>query len=161
MLDAIQAAFLTMRKARYARRAVIIISDGGDNHSRATKAEILRMAREANAQVYALGTFEPPVVRHRTVEEFTGPELLATIAEQSGGRSYPVRKWTDITDAAIRIGFELRNQYLIEYHPTNQNWNGLYRRIGVEVEAPGFSQVRVYWRQGYYAAAAICGMPTS
>jgi Ca-activated chloride channel family protein len=131
MLDAIQAAFLNMRRAKNTRRAIIIISDGGDNHSRTTKTDILRMAREADAQVYTLGTYEPPAVRHRTPEEFTGPELLAGISEQTGGRSFPVRKSSDIADAAIRIGFELRNQYVIAYRPANRNWNGLYRRITV------------------------------
>jgi Ca-activated chloride channel family protein len=162
MLDAIQAAFLNMRRAKNTRRAIIIISDGGDNHSRTTKTDILRMAREADAQVYTLGTYEPPAVRHRTPEEFTGPELLAGISEQTGGRSFPVRKSSDIADAAIRIGFELRDQYVIAYRPANQNWNGLYRRITVETTAPGFPQIRTYWRQGYYAATETpCAVPTS
>jgi VWFA-related protein len=162
MLDAIQAAFLNIRRAKNARRAIIIISDGGDNHSRTTKTDILRMAREADAQVYTLGTYEPPATRHRTPEEFTGPELLAGISEQTGGRNFPVRRLSDIADAAIRIGFELRNQYVIAYRPANQNWNGKYRRITVETAAPGFPQLRTYWRQGYYAAAGTaCAVPTS
>ncbi|MGA2714823.1 MAG: VWA domain-containing protein [Bryobacteraceae bacterium] len=161
MLDAIRAAFLNIRKAHNARRAVIIISDGGDNHSRATKTEIRRMAREADAQVYALGTYQPPGVRRRTAEELTGPELLTEISEQNGGRSFPVQKPYDIVDAAIRIGIELRDQYLIQYRPSNQNWNGMYRRIAVEVAPPGFPQLRAYWRQGYYAAELSCAVPTS
>jgi VWFA-related protein len=161
MLDAIQSAFVNIRRARHTRRAIIIISDGGDNHSRTTKTDILRMAREADAQVYTLGTYEPPAVRHRTPEEFTGPELLADISEQTGGRNFPVRRLSDIADAAIRIGFELRNQYLIAYRPSNQNWNGLYRRIAVETTAPGFPQLHAYWRQGYYAAETRCASPTS
>lgn len=162
MLDAIQSAFLTIRHARNARRALVIISDGGDNHSRTTKTDILRMARETDAQVYTMGTFETPAVRHRTPEEFTGPELLADISEQTGGSSFPVRRMSDIADAAIRIGFELRNQYLISYRPLNQNWNGLYRRIAVETAAPGFSQLRASWRKGYHAAESACAaVPTS
>jgi Ca-activated chloride channel homolog len=162
MLDAIQSAFVTMRHARHARRAIIIVSDGGDNHSRATKTDVLRMAREADAQVFTLGTYELPAARHRTPEEFTGPELLAAIAEQSGGRSFPVRRLSDITDAALRIGFELRNQYVIAYRPENQAWDGLYRRITVETTAPGFPRLHTYWRRGYYAAPPACAAsPTS
>lgn len=162
MLDAIQSAFVAMRRARHARRAVIIVSDGGDNHSRATKTDILRMASEADAQVFTLGTYEPPVTRHRTPEEFTGPELLSAIAEQSGGRSFPVRRLTDIADAAFRIGFELRNQYVIAYRPENQSWDGLYRHITIETTTPGFPDLRTYWRQGYYAAPSACtATPTS
>jgi VWFA-related protein len=162
MLDAIREAFLNIRKAHNARRAVIIVSDGGDNHSRATKADIQRMAREADAQVYALGTYEPPSIRRRSAEESTGPGLLTEISEQTGGRSFPVRNASDITDAAIRIGFELRNQYLIEYRPSNPNWNGAYRRITVDVaQPPGLPQLRAYWRQGYYAVQPGCVIPTS
>jgi Ca-activated chloride channel homolog len=161
MLDAIQAAFLNIRKAHNARRAIIIVSDGGDNHSRATKSEILRLAREADAQVYAIGTFEPPASRHRSIEEWTGPELLAGIAEQTGGRSFPARQASEVVDAAIRIGFELHNQYLIAYRPANQNWNGQYRRISVEAEAQGFPQLRLYWRHGYNAIGSPCSVPAS
>lgn len=161
MLDAIRQAFLNIRKARNTRRAIVIISDGGDNHSRVTKTEIRRMAREVDAQVYALGTYEPPGVRRRSLEELTGPELLTEISEQTGGRSFPVQKPSDILDAAIRIGVELRDQYLIQYRPSNQNWNGTYRRITVEVAEPGFPQLRAYWRQGYYASEPACVLPTS
>ena len=63
-------------------------------------------------------------------------------------------------DAAIRIGLELRDQYLIQYRPSNQTWNGMYRRITVEVAPPGFPQLRAYWRQGYYAAEPACAVPT-
>ena len=162
LLDALQSAFLKIRNAHNPRRAIVIISDGGDNHSRATKTDIQRMAREADAQVYALGTYEPPVARHRSTEELTGPDLLNGISEQTGGRSFRVRRPSDIVDAAIRIGFELRNQYSIEYRPANQTWNGMYRRITVEVTPPaGFPQLRVNWRQGYYAAEPLCVLPTS
>jgi Ca-activated chloride channel homolog len=162
MLDAIQTAFLNLRKAHHTRRALIVVSDGGDNHSRATQMEIRQMAREADVEVFALGTYEPPGVRRRTGEELGGPELLARISEETGGRSFPVRKTSDIMDAALRIGFDLRNQYLVEYHPLNQNWNGKYRGITVEVaQLPGFSRLRVNWRQGYYGAAQPCVAPTS
>jgi VWFA-related protein len=162
LLDAIQSAFLNIRKAHNTRRAIVIVSDGGDNHSRVTQNEIRRMARETDSQVYALGTYEAPAVRHRTTEELTGPELLTRISEQTGGRSFPVRQPSDIVDSAIRIGLELRSQYLIAYRPANQNWNGAYRRITVEgSQPPGFPQLRLYWRQGYFAAAPPCAVPAS
>ena len=161
MLDAIQTAFVKMRRARHARRAVIIVSDGGDNHSRVTKTEVLRLAREAAVQVYALGTYEPPATRHRTPEEFTGPELLATITEQSGGRSFPAQRLSDISDAAIRIGFELRSQYVVAYRPGNRTWDGHYRRITIQTAAPGFPQLHAYWRQGYYSPPPACADATS
>ena len=156
------SAFLNFRYAHHARRALIIVSDGGDNHSRATQVDIRQMAREADVEVFALGTYETPGVRRRTGEELGGPELLARISEETGGRSFPVQNTADIMDAAIRIGFDLRNQYLIEYHPVNQNWNGMYRRIAVEV-APlsGFPRLRANWRQGYYGATQPCVAPAS
>lgn len=159
LLDAIQVAFRNLKYARHERRALIIISDGGDNHSRTTKSEILQIAREANAQVFTMGTYAPPAARHRTPEEFNGPELLTTIAELSGGRNFPVRRLTDIADAAFRIGFDIRNQYAIAYRPSNQNWDGLYRHIVVKIDAPGFPDLHSYWRQGYYGTPPVCAIP--
>ena len=73
-----------------------------------------------------------------------------------------MQRSSDFVEAAIRIGFELRNQYLIEYRPENHNWNGTYRRITVEVTQPfGLPPLHAYWRQGYYGLQQPCVLPTS
>ncbi len=152
LLDAVYLALHTMKKAHNPRKALLIISDGGDNSSRYTESEIKNLVREADVQIYAIGIFEPSGVRGRTAEELSGPGLLSEIAEQTGGRHFPVENLNDLPDIAAKIGIELRNQYLIGYTPANAVRDGKYRRVKVQLVQPrGLPPLRASWRLGYYA----------
>lgn len=152
LLDAVYLAISNMKKARNPRKAILILSDGGDNSSRYTESEIRNLVREADVQIYAIGLFEPISSRGRTAEELSGPSLLNEIAEQTGGRHFPVENVNELPDVAAKIGVELRNQYVLGYAPTNISRDGKYRRVKVKVNRPrGFPQLRAYWRLGYYA----------
>ncbi|MBV6434084.1 MAG: hypothetical protein IANPNBLG_04326 [Bryobacteraceae bacterium] len=152
LLDAVYLAISNMKKARNPRKAILILSDGGDNSSRYTESEIRNLVREADVQIYAIGLFEPVSSRGRTAEELSGPSLLNEIAEQTGGRHFPVENVNELPDVAAKIGVELRNQYVLGYAPANMNRDGKYRRVKVKVNQPrGFPQLRAYWRLGYYA----------
>jgi Ca-activated chloride channel family protein len=154
LLDAVYLALNTMRKHKEAnpRKALLIISDGGDNSSRYTESEIKNLVREADVQIYAIGIFEPMSARGRTAEELSGPGLLSEIAEQTGGRHFPVENLNDLPDIAAKIGIELRNQYLIGYTPKNATRDGKYRRVQVKLVQPrGLPPLRASWRLGYYA----------
>jgi VWFA-related protein len=134
------------------RKALVIISDGGDNSSRYTESEIKNLVREADAQIYAIGIFEPVASRGRTAEELSGPGLLNEIAEQTGGRHFPVENLNELPDVAAKIGIELHNQYMIGYAPKNRERDGKYRHVQVKLVQPrGFPQLRAFWRLGYYA----------
>jgi len=110
--------------------------------------------READVQVYAIGIFELPSSRGRTAEELNGPSLLSEIAEQTGGRHFPVDNVNELPDVAAKIGIELRNQYILGYSPTNQQRDGKYRRVQVRLVQPrGLPPLRPFWRLGYYAPA--------
>jgi VWFA-related protein len=152
LLDAVYLALHEMRKAKNPRKALLIISDGGDNNSRYTSGEVKNLVREADVQIYGIGIFEPLGNRGRTAEELNGPSLLSDIAEQTGGRAYPVENLNDLPDIAAKIGIELRNQYIIGYSSTNREREGKYRRVRVRVVQPrGFPPLRAFWRLGYYA----------
>jgi len=152
LLDAIYLALHTMKKAHNPRKALLIISDGGDNSSRYTESEIKNLVREADVQIYAIGIFEPIGARGRTAEELSGPGLLSEMAEQTGGRHFPVENLNDLPDIAAKIGIELRNQYLLGYKPTNSGRDGKYRRVQVKLVQPrGLPPLRASWRLGYYA----------
>ncbi|HML15504.1 MAG TPA: VWA domain-containing protein, partial [Bryobacteraceae bacterium] len=110
LLDAIRLALDQMKDAQNPRKAVLILSDGGDNRSRYTESEIRSAMREADVQVYALGIFDPDGRPRRTPEERNGPRLLADLAEQSGGRHYPVGSLDDLPGLCERVGMELRDQ---------------------------------------------------
>jgi Ca-activated chloride channel family protein len=152
LLDAVYLALHEMKNAKNPRKALLVISDGGDNSSRYTEGEIRNLVREADVQVYGIGIFEPFGSRGRTAEELAGPNLLDDIAQQTGGRAYPVENLNDLPDIAHKIGIELRNQYVLGYYPSNQVRDGKYRRVKVRVVQPrGFPPLRTFWRLGYYA----------
>jgi Ca-activated chloride channel homolog len=154
LLDAVYMALHKMKKAKNARKALLIISDGGDNSSRYTESEIKNLVREADVQIYAIGIFEMMSNRGRTPEELSGPSLLSEIAEQTGGRHFPVENLNELPDVAAKIGIELRNQYLLGYTPTNPQRDGKYRRVQVKLVQPrGLPPLRAFWRLGYYAPA--------
>ncbi len=152
LLDAIYLAITKMKEASNSKKALLVISDGGDNSSRYTEREIKRLVREADVQIYAIGIFEPISSRGRTSEELNGPNLLSEIAEQTGGRQFPVENLNELPDIAAKIGIELRNQYVLGYVPSNQEKDGKWRRVKVEIkEIRGMPRLRPYFRLGYYA----------
>lgn len=154
LLDGVYVAMNHMKKARNARKAILILSDGGDNSSRYTESEVKNAVREADVQIYAIGIFEPVHARGRTAEELSGPGLLNELAEQTGGRHFAVENINELPDIAAKIGIELRNQYVIGYAPSNPNRDGKYRRVTIKLNQPrGLPPLRPFWRQGYYAPA--------
>jgi Ca-activated chloride channel homolog len=149
LLDAIYMGVTKMRQAKYAKKALLIISDGGDNHSRYTEGEIKALVKEADVMVYAIGIYDR---YFQTQEERLGPELLGQVAELSGGRAFTVENPNDLADVATKIGIELRNQYVLGYRPHNGSRDGKWRKIKVKLLPPkGLPPLRVYARTGYYA----------
>jgi Ca-activated chloride channel homolog len=152
LLDAAQMALEEMKKAKNARKAIVIISDGGDNNSKYLPSEIQSLVREADVQVYAMGVFEPVLSFGLSKEEVSGPHLLSELAEQTGGRAFSATDPNDLPGVAARIGIELRNQYVLAYSPKNQAKDGKYRKVEVKVNEPaGLTNLKVHWRLGYYA----------
>jgi VWFA-related protein len=152
LLDAIYMALQHMKKGKNPRKALLVISDGGDNNSRYSESEIKNLVREADVQIYAIGIFEPVGSRGRTAEELAGPGLLSEVAEQTGGRHYPVENLNELPDIAAKIGIELRNQYILGFTPTNAERDGKYHRVQVRLVQPrGLPPLRAFWRMGYYA----------
>ncbi len=152
LLDAVYLGLSQMKKASTNRRALLIISDGGDNHSRYSAGDIKRAVKESDVQIYAVGIFEPMSARGRTNEEAGGPSLLAELAEISGGRMFSVENSDELPDIAEKISIELRNQYVLGYKPSNLIRDGRWRRIRVKLNPPkGLPPLQVYSRTGYYA----------
>ena len=152
LLDAIYLGLSQMRGARNAKRALLILSDGGDNHSRYSENDIKRLVKEADTQLYAVGIFDPLGYRNRTPEELNGPSLLGEVTEMTGGRVFAVEKLDELPDIATKIGMELRNQYVIGYRPSNKTHDARWRKVKVKLRAPkGLPPLSVYAKTGYYA----------
>jgi len=152
LLDGVLLALRTMKKAHNPRKALIVISDGGDNSSRYTESELKAFVKEADVQIYAIGIYEPASSRGRTSEELAGPGLLTDISEPTGGRHFVVENLNELPDVAAKIGIELRNQYVLGYSPSNTARDGKYRKVKVKINQPrGLPQLHPFWRTGYYA----------
>jgi Ca-activated chloride channel homolog len=149
LLDAIYMGVTKMRQAKYSKKALLIISDGGDNHSRYTEGEIKSMVKEADVMIYAIGIYDR---YFQSEEERLGPQLLGEVSELTGGRAFTVENPNDLGDVATKIGVELRNQYVLGYSPNNVVRDGKWRKIKVKLLPPkGLPPLRVYARTGYYA----------
>jgi Ca-activated chloride channel homolog len=152
LLDAIYLALHEMKNGRHARKAIFIISDGGDNSSRYSYRQVRNYIREADVQIYSIGILEPPSTRGRTPEELAGPALLEEIAQQTGGRLYEVDDLVRLPDIASKIGAALRNEYLLGYTPAEGKHDGKYHRVRVKLEPPqGLPPLHATFRSGYYA----------
>jgi len=151
LLDGIYLALNQMRLAHNGRRALLIISDGGDNHSRYSESDIRNFVKEADCQLYSIGVFDANDMG-RSLEEQYGPTLLSEIAELSGGHVFPVASLNDLPDIAAKIGTELRNQYVLGYKPSDTRHDGTWRKIKVKLKPPkGVPPLSVYAKTGYRA----------
>jgi Ca-activated chloride channel family protein len=150
LLDGIYLGLSEMKGAHNTKKALLIISDGGDNHSRYSEADIRKYAREADVQIYAIGLFEPG--GGVTTEEQLGPSLLGDLTQETGGRAFTVASMEDLPDIASKISMELRNQYVVGYRPSDRNRDGKWRKIKVKLRPPkGLPPLTVYAKTGYYA----------
>jgi VWFA-related protein len=151
LLDAVFMSLSEMKKSKKNRKALLIISDGGDNSSRYSEGEVKKLVRENDVLIYAIGVFESAGGRSRTTEEAGGPGLLNDLCEQTGGRHLPADV-AELPDIAAKIGVELRNRYVLGYTPVSQPRDGRYHTLQVKVVPPkGLPVLRPYFRRGYFA----------
>ncbi len=162
LIDTVYLGLNGMRKARRPRRALLVLSDGMDNFSRYSKAELMRVALEADVQIYSIvvdggaaGTsngvpFRPSMAAKPIdqARERQGPLLLEELSEKTGGLHFRVRNDAQANEAAIQVGRALRNQYVIGYQPSSSGQTGKYHRLRVKSNVP---KVNVSARNGYYA----------
>lgn len=149
LLDAIYLGINHMQQARYPKRALLVISDGGDNRSRYTLTEIYSLVKEADVMLYAIGIYDPT---SQIVEQMSGPQLLDGIAKLTGGRAFPISSPDLLPPVAAMIGYELRNQYVLAYRPENTSRNGKWHKIQVKLRLPKTKfPLSVRAKMGYYA----------
>jgi VWFA-related protein len=144
-------AMTEMKKSKKNRKALLIISDGGDNSSRYNENEVRSMVRENDVLIYAIGVFEGGGGRSRTPEEASGPGLLTDLCEQTGGRHLPAET-SELPDIAAKIGVELRNRYVLGFVPRKQARDGKYHTLQVRIVPPkGLPALKAFFRRGYNA----------
>ncbi len=147
LLDAILMALQEMKHSKKNKKALLIISDGGDNNSRYTPKEVNHVVVESDVLIYSIGVFGGG----STPEEAGGPGLLSQISERTGGRLFEANA-VELPNIAKMIGIELRNRYVLGYSPKSQVRDGKYHRIEVRLAPPrGLPKLTAHWRTGYNA----------
>jgi Ca-activated chloride channel family protein len=136
LYDGIYLGLAQLKRGQNAKRALLLITDGEDNHSRYSRGDIREFIREADAQIYVIDL---------------GRALLGDLAEMTGGHSYHATV-NDLEEVCEKIAVELKSQYVIGYESTNKNKDGKYRKIRVRVTPPeGMGKLSIRTREGYYA----------
>jgi len=150
LLDAVYMGVSKMREARYARRALMIISDGGDNRSRYTEGELKSLVKEADVLIYAAGIYDR---NFASEEERRGPELLNEIATLTGAQSFTVDNPNQLPRITKSIGIQLRYQYVLGYRPSKHPGDSTWRKIRVRLKLPkGTRHLGIFAKTGYYSA---------
>jgi Ca-activated chloride channel homolog len=150
LFDGVYLGLSQMRGAHNTKKALLILSDGGDNHSRYSETEVRKYVREADVQIYAIGLFDPD--GGPTPEEREGPGLLGDMTMMTGGRTFVVKNVNQLPDIATKISMELRNQYVLGYRPSHHAHDGKWRKIKVRLNPPkGLPPLVVSAKSGYFA----------
>jgi VWFA-related protein len=158
LLDAIDLGIYEMRKAKFARKALVVISGGRDYHSRHGEGDILSAFKKTDVQFYAVDIYEsePELVVYTPPEEVTRPRVLNALAEMTGGREFGVEilSLKDLPAAVAYIALEMRSVYVLGYTPMNQQRDRRWRNIQVKLRVPKKmrSELRVFHRSGYYVS---------
>ena len=160
LIDTVYLGLSRMREAQWHRRALLIVSDGIDNHSRYSQSELMRVALEADVQIYTIvmdpgwGAVSTRSVSYRPsfitkpwdrAEEHLGPEMLEKLSDQTGGLHFRVRTNSEAKEA-VWAGRALRNEYVIGYHPPDSGTAGRRHQIRVKLNA---SRANAHARKGY------------
>ena len=142
LYDGVAAGLEHMKTGTANRKALIVISDGGDNASRLSFHELLKRAEASNVQIYTLGVFD---------DMFAGKNsgVLKRLAKVTAGKSYFPESPSQITGICQQIARDLRLEYTIGYHPSSPNSGGSYHAIRVTATAPGNGRLHVSARAGY------------
>ena len=143
LLDAVVLGLHELKKSNLSRKALLVVSDGGENNSRYSKTDLKRILAESDALIYAIGvdTYEADF------------PCLRWMAELSGGRALPATRGQDLPDIAAKIGIELRNRYVLGFSPGEGQRDGKYHALQVKLIPPrGLPPLKATWRRGYYAA---------
>lgn len=146
LVDAIWQALLEVRGSSHPRRALVVISDGGENASRHRLAELKRMAIEADSQIHSISIVAP----YKKGDPPGRPWLLEEMAELTGGLHFKISDGSGLSAAAEKLARAMKEMYVLAYRP-GESGPGKWRKVRVSVTPPTPQRVRVTARSGYYS----------
>lgn len=163
LIDSVYLGLSRMRKARWPRRAMLVLSDGMDNHSRYSERELKRLAGESDVQIYTIlvggasgsssasSALLRPILVNKPLDqarERQGPAMMEALSNETGGIFFRVRDETEAKQAAFKAGRAIRSEYIIGYQPPQSHANRTWHQIRVKSDVP---RVKIYARKRYYA----------
>jgi VWFA-related protein len=143
LYDAIATALDHLKKGRCDKKVLIVISDGGDNASKLSLAQVVEMAKASDAIIYTIGIFD-----ERDGDQ--NPGVLNRFAKETGGEAFLPESSNEIASICEKIARDIRNQYTLAYAPSILKQDGEYRVIDVKVSARGHGRLSVRTRTGYF-----------
>lgn len=146
LYDAIQEGLTHLQRSKLTKKALIVISDGGDNISVHKAADVVKAAGLSGALFYGIGIYDPS-------DGDANPGVIRKLAQDTGGEAYFPKDVVEVTGLCQIIARDLRSQYMLSYSPSNADYDGRYRRIEVKVKDPQHRKLIVRTRTGYYATA--------
>jgi Ca-activated chloride channel homolog len=147
LYDAIIGALAHVRKSSIERKALVVISDGGDNASTHTLNQVLRDIAESDVAIYTVGLFDAE-------DTDINPRVLRRIAIASGGQTFLPKMSADAVQICRHIARDIRTQYAISYSPSNGKFAGEYRGIKVSVTGEHGAKLQARTRAGYVASSS-------
>jgi len=153
LLDAFYLAFQQTRRGQNSRKAMLVVSDGIDNHSRYSKKEVKGLAREVEFPIYTINMWQPDRSGNRYAIQRRDPGLLEELAAPTGGRSFAARDQKKLIAIGERIGSEIRHEYVLGYVPSNREADGKFRHVSVTIRPNANSRLKISHRRGYVAPA--------
>jgi Ca-activated chloride channel family protein len=143
LYDAVAVALEQLKRGKWDKKVLIVISDGGDNASRHKLAEILSMVNQSSAIIYTMGIFDEN-------DDDRNPRMLKQLSKISGGEAFFPESLEQILPICQQIAHDIRNQYTITYAPTNRKSDGTYRAIEVKARKTSTrGRLTVSTRAGY------------
>jgi Ca-activated chloride channel family protein len=138
LFDAIYLGVQQMKSAKNQRRALFILSDGGDNNSRYSESEVRRLVVESDVRIFAIGLFQRP-------------RFLEMLSAQTGGKTYWVHNLQELPKTIEKLSEEFRSHYVLGYSSNHEENDGKFRKVTVEILRSLLAPLRITWRHGYYA----------
>ena len=149
MYDSVYLGLEKLKEANNPKKALLLITDGEDNHSRYTFQNVKEFVKEQDVQIYAIGIVDEWNSQLSTGH--SGRAMIEELADQTGGRAFFPDSVYELEDICTKIAVELKNQYVIGYHSTNGAKDGKWRKLRMTVNPPkGVSKLSVRYKQGYY-----------
>ena len=149
LYDAMYLGLERVGHGNNARKALLLITDGEDNHSRYSFSDVKEFAKEHDVQIYAIGIVDESIPGSAYSG---GRALLEDLAKLTGGRAFFPTSAQELEGICAAIGVELKNQYVLGYRPSNRLADGKWRKIKVKINrTKGMPSLSVRTKTGYYA----------